>query len=551
MTQKQISERVENIKQDIYVKATSRDAWVLPKQPTTFAPPGTWTNIDNDVTPLHRRTWGRWTIIGYWLSDILSAQSWEGASTIISVGLTYREAILCLIMGTVIVAIPMCLNGAIGARLRVPYPIASRSSFGYYFSRVPVVIRMITALFWHAIQTYAGATAMTQVIRAIWPSYLNIPNHLPASAGITTQEMVSHFLFWTVQFPVLLTPPHKLKWFFVFKAFFVISAAVATVIGMCSLAGGSGDIWDQTTKYHGSEKSWLIMAYMSSMTGGWATMATNIPDYTRYLKQERSIWLQAALVPFICTFIGILGIIATSASKVVYGEYIWDPLTLASHWDGPGGRAAAFFVGVAWCVAQIGVNVSANVISCANDMTSLCPKYINIRRGAILTTIIGGWVMVPWKIVHSAESLINFMGALSIFLAPIAGILVADFWIVKHQAIDIPSLYRPHARYHYQKGCNWRAAISLIISLGPNMPGLVNAVNGDINIGGASKIYSFNYLWGFTSAFVIYIVSSYVSPAKETLIKESIHDSEELSEEGEERPEQYVVKTDIEKTGQV
>ncbi|KAL1855522.1 hypothetical protein Plec18170_004242 [Paecilomyces lecythidis] len=526
MSRKSASRTLHGLKENVRAKPTSLRAWELPKQPTTFAPQGTWTNIDNDVTPVDRRIWGHWSLLGYWMSDILSAQSWEGASAIISGGLTYREALLCLIMGTFIIAIPMCLNGSIGAKLRVPYPIAARSSFGYLFSKVPVVIRMITALFWHAVQTYAGSTAMTQVIRAIWPSYLNIPNHLPPSAGITSQQLLSHFIFWTVQFPVLLTPPHKLRWFFVFKAIFVTAAAVGTVIGMCRLAGGSGDIWDQKPQYHGSVRSWLILSYMTSLTGGWATMATNIPDYTRYLKKSRGIWFQAVLVPGICTFIGVLGIIATSASKVVYGDYIWDPLDLASHWHGSGGRAAAFFVGGAWVVAQIGVNVSANVISCANDMTSLCPRYINIRRGSVLVTIIGGWVMVPWKIVYSATSLINFMGALSIFLSPIAAILIADYWVVKRQAIDVPALYRPHARYHYVKGCNWRAAMALLISLGPNMPGLVNAVNPNIDIGGAEKIYDFNYLWGFFSAFTVYVASSYIFPAVESLIPATIHDDE-------------------------
>ncbi|KAH7018633.1 NCS1 allantoate transporter [Macrophomina phaseolina] len=527
-------------------RLNSRDAWVLEKQTSTFAPPGTWTNIDNDVTPVERRTWGGWSIIGYWMSDILSSQSWAGASAIISIGLTYREALVCLIIGTTIIAIPLCLNGSVGAKLHVPYAIAARSSFGYLFSRVPVVIRMVTALFWHAIQTYSGATAMTQVIRAVWPSYLDIPNRLPSSAGITTQQMVSHLVFWLVQFPVLLIPPHKLKGFFLFKAVYVTLAAVATVIGMCVKAGGSGDIWDQKAQFSGSERSWLILYFMSSLTGSWATMATNVADYTRYLRRSDHVWLQALLMPGISTFIGVMGIIATSASKVVYGEYIWDPIQLASRWDGPGGRAAAFFVGIAWCVAQIGVNVSANVISCANDMTSLCPKYINIRRGAVITTIIGGWVMVPWKIVSSASSLINFMSALAVFLAPIAALLAADFWVVKRQAIDVPALYRPHDRYHYWKGTNWRAIVAMVVSLGPNMPGLIHNVNDSIDIGGASKIYNFNYLWGFTSAFVLYCGLSFAIPARETLISKTVNDSVEMSSES--RGEKGEIRETVERT---
>lgn len=130
-----------------------------------------------------------------------------------------REAIYSIIFGSLVCTVPLVLNGMVGARLHVPFPVAMRSSFGWYFSRFPVVVRGITALFWHAIQTYTGSTAMTQCIRAIWPSYLTaIPNHIPEAVGITSQQLVSHLIFWLVQFPILLTPPHKLKWFFVFKA---------------------------------------------------------------------------------------------------------------------------------------------------------------------------------------------------------------------------------------------------------------------------------------------------------------------------------------------
>lgn len=110
---------------------------------------------------------------------------------------------------------------------------------------------------------------MTQVIRAIWPSFLDIPNHIPDAVGITTQQMISHFLFWSVQFPMLLIPPYKLKWFFVFKSVVVIAAAVGTVIALAVQAGGAGDIWEQKATVSGSTRAWLILSSMSSITGGW------------------------------------------------------------------------------------------------------------------------------------------------------------------------------------------------------------------------------------------------------------------------------------------
>lgn len=65
------------------------DGWVLPKQSMTFADENTWSNRDSDVTPLEQRTWSTWTILGFWFSDVLSAQSWASAAAIIAVGLTW------------------------------------------------------------------------------------------------------------------------------------------------------------------------------------------------------------------------------------------------------------------------------------------------------------------------------------------------------------------------------------------------------------------------------------------------------------------------------
>jgi NCS1 family nucleobase:cation symporter-1 len=110
---------------------------------------------------------------------------------------------------------------------------------------------------------------MTQIIRAIWPSYLNIPNTIPASAGITSQQLCSHVLFWSLQFPFLLIPPHKLRWFFVFKTVIVMVVSVAVIIALCVQAGGAGDIWMQQATVSGPAKSWLVLSSMSSITGSW------------------------------------------------------------------------------------------------------------------------------------------------------------------------------------------------------------------------------------------------------------------------------------------
>jgi NCS1 family nucleobase:cation symporter-1 len=163
-------------------------------------------------------------------------------------------------------------------------------------------------------------------------------------------------------------------------------------------------------------------------------------------------------------------------------------------------------------------------------MSSLCPKYINLRRGAILTTVIGGWAMVPWKVVYSAISFLEFMSSLTVFLSPVCAILLTDFWIIKKRNIDVPSLYRPLARYRYHYGVNWRAVIAIIVSAGPNMPGLVHAVNPNINIGGAKYITDMNFLYGFFSAMLVFIALNWIKPAKETLLSDCIWSDEDVLE---------------------
>jgi len=169
-------------------------------------------------------------------------------------------------------------------------------------------------------------------------------------------------------------------------------------------------------------------------------------------------------------------------------------------------------------IAQIGVNVSANVISVSNDMASLFPKYINLRRAAIIATIIGGWVMVPWKIVTGAASLLNFMASLGIFLAPIIAISIADYWIVKQRRADVAALYQPHGRYSYVSGVNWRAIAAMLFSIGPTMPSLAKNIDASVDIGGAVYIADLVWYYGFFSAFVMYVALSLVFPARESLV---------------------------------
>lgn len=284
------------------------------------------------------------------------------ASSIIAVGLTWREAIPVMVVGTFCVAIPMVLNGAIGAALHIPFSVIIRSGFGYYFAYFAIISRSILAMFWLGIQGANGAQAMTIMISSIWPSYNNIPDTIGmASQGISTQGMISYFLFWIIQLPLLLIPPTKLRWLFIVKLIAAPITAIATLGWCVHKAGGSGVLFDQQPTVSGSNYAYLWLSTMSAVTGSWATLACNIPDFSRYAKSSKGQYIQLPFLPLIFTACGVLGIITTSATKPIFGEFYWNPLDIITHWQGygHGGRAAAFFAATSWYIAQVGTNITA------------------------------------------------------------------------------------------------------------------------------------------------------------------------------------------------
>ncbi|KAF8758684.1 cytosine-purine permease [Rhizoctonia solani] len=227
-----------------------------------------------------------------------------------------------------------------------------------------------------------------------------------------------------------------------------------------------------------------------------------------------------------------MGIAVTSAGNVIYGEILWNPLTLIDHWDN---RAAAFFASFVFCLATIGTNVSANSISAANDFTALLPKagrlWLNIKRGQILCALIGGWVVCPWEILGSAIGFLNFMGGYTVFLGPICSIMIVDYWLVHKGNIDIPALYDPKGRYRYVGGVNWRALLALCVSVPPNLPGLIHSINPKIDVGlGGQHLFSIAWLLGFSLAGVTYFITSTLFPPRETMVDELITGDDQTSQ---------------------
>lgn len=233
------------------------------------------------------------------------------------------------------------------------------------------------------------------------------------------------------------------------------------------------------------------------------------------------------MLPIVFTFISFIGIAASSAGAAKYGNLQWDPMALISQWES---RACRFFAAFSFSLAALGVNISANSLSAANDLMALSPTYINIRRGQLLCALLS-WALVPWKILESAGSFLNFMSAYAVFLGPIAGIMLVDFWVLHRRRYDVRDLYTYGGRYHYWNGINFRAWVAFVIAIAPTLPGLAQTVTpASVDVGVGLHPFQFGWFLSITVGSGLYLALSYVFPARETFVERAVEPDEVYDE---------------------
>lgn len=428
------------------------------QEPSSFATNPNASNADFDPIPPSNRTWTWKAYVAYWMADAWAVSNWEVASSMIAGGLSWRMAIGACVLGNFIMGVVITMNGRIGAHLHVPFPIIARVSFGYYFSYFVVVSRCALAIIWLGVQTVTGGQCMEVLLTSIWPSYADIPNHIAAGQGIDTKGMVSFFLYFLLQLPFLCIPYTKVQYFFGFKSIIAPIIFLAVFGHTLHKAGGTisnSAIITGPPTAKGSVLIWAFFSNLNSVLGNYSTLGLNIADFARYANKKSAQNCQAFVIPFIFTIVGLLGIFTAAASTVAYPEEVakegtplWNPVTIVGLWSASGssaGRAASAFGAIGLIIVTLGINISANSISAANDLVSFFPKYINIRRGQILAAVIGAWLCVPvcyrvsryhpafstdislqWKILASAQKFLAFLSGYTIFLGPMTAIIMTE-----------------------------------------------------------------------------------------------------------------------------
>ena len=456
--------------------------------------------------PKNKRKWGTWNYAALWISMSLCIPTYMLASSLIGGGMNWWQAILTIFLGNTIVLIPMILNGHAGAKYGIPFPVFARASFGTTGANIPAILRAIVACGWFGIQTWIGGASIYNILRAWNPSLPEIDNHSLFPQMI---PMICFLFFWLLNMFVVYLGVESIKKLLVFKAFFLPAAAIALLFWAISAANGLGPILEQPSKLQGASFWNYFFPALTGMVGFWATLSLNIPDFTRYAKsQQAQIQGQAIGLPPSMTLFAFIGVVVTSATAIVYGNTIWDPVALAGKFEN---KMMVTFAMIAVAISTLATNIAANIVSPANDFAHLAPKKISFRAGGYITGIIGVLIF-PWKLIADPNGYIfTWLIAYSSLLGPVGGIMIADYYFIRKQTLMLNELYSKHGSYSFYNGINNKAIIALLCGILPNVPGFlvtVKLVATDAVPGWISHLYNYAWFVGFFVSGVVYIVAS-------------------------------------------
>jgi NCS1 family nucleobase:cation symporter-1 len=445
-----------------------------------------------DLAPISsdRRTWRTYNYAALWISMSVNIPTYMLASGMIAGGMNWKQALFTVFLGNVLVLIPMLLNAHAGAQYGIPFPVFARASFGVLGANVPAILRALVACGWFGIQTWIGGEAINAMVAALLPSW----------AHFTYGSALCFLFFWLLNVLVILRGIETIRFLQGVSAPFLLLIGLALLLWARSKAGGFGPMLSTPSKFQTfGEFFRFFVPSLTGVVGFWATVSLNIPDFTRYARSQRDQLLGQALgLPATMTFYSFIGIAVTSATLIIFGQALWDPVAVLSRLGNP---FAVVLAMLALLMATLNVNVAANVVSPANDFSNLSPRRISFRTGGLITCFLGV-AMQPWKLMANYGSYIfGWLVGYSGFLGPIAGVLICDYFIVRKKILLVQDLYQRNGLYEYQRGFHWQALAALAAGAGVAFIGLV--------VPPLRVLYNYAWFVGFIVSFFVYFAMTY------------------------------------------
>jgi nucleobase:cation symporter-1, NCS1 family len=475
-------------------------------------------NEDLAPTGPEERTWSTYNIAALWIGMSIVITTYLLASGLMAAGMNWWQALLTISLGNVLVLVPMLLNAHAGTKYGVPFPVFVRASFGVRGANFAAMARALVACGWFGIQTWLGGAALNALVSAAWGGWANVP----------ANEFIAFFVFWVIQVVIIMFGVEGVKYFESFAAPLLIGGGIALLIWGFVAGGGVGNVFSTSAELQqGSAPFWVLFwPSLAANVGYWVTLSLNIPDFTRYAQSQRSQIIGQALgLPLTMTAFSFIGIAVTAATIVVFGEAIWDPVTLITRLTGdiPALLILAMFI---IAIAQISTNMAANVVSPSFDFSNLAPKYISFRTGGLITAVIGV-LSFPWLLLETAGAYVfTWLVGYGSLLGAIGAVMIMDYWIVRRRRLDLADLYKHGGRYAYSGGWNWRAIAAVLIGVVPVLPGFFKAATTPEFAGVFENptfiegLYNYGLFFTFGVSAVVYLLLSMVGgratePARE------------------------------------
>ncbi|WP_312511585.1 NCS1 family nucleobase:cation symporter-1 [Massilia sp.] len=470
------------------------------------ADPDLWNHDLAPTTPA-QRTWRWYHFAALWVGMVMCIPAYTLSASLVEEGMSGRQAVLTVFLANAIVLLPMLLIGHAGAKYGIPYAVLARTSFGTRGARLPALMRAIVACGWYGIQTWFGGSMIYTL--------LGVMNGSPiggaplAWLGINLAQLGCFLAFWAIQLYFVVHGMESIRKLETWTAPLKIAICFVLLWWVHDKAGGFGPLLDQPSQFApgGKREGEFWIAFWPSLTamiGFWATLALNIPDFTRFARSQRDQVLgQAIGLPAPMGLLAALAVIVTSATVVLYGKALWDPVDLASRMTG----IAVLVALIVLLVDTVSVNLAANLVGPAYDFSALAPRRISYRSGGYITAGLA-LVMMPWKILESTQNYIfTWLVGYSALLGPIAGILIVDYYLMRKTVLDVDQLYRHDGAYSFGNGWNMAAVAAFILGVAPNIPGFLNAAfpSAFPDVGDAFKtIYTYAWFVGVAIAAVVY-----------------------------------------------
>jgi nucleobase:cation symporter-1, NCS1 family len=452
---------------------------------------------NHDLAPVapEGRTWGAFSIFAMWMSDVHSVGGYTFAASLFFLGLTGWEVLLAMVAGITAVYFLMNLIGRPSLKYGTPFPVVARMSFGVMGANIAASLRGIVGIVWYGVQTYFASKAVQALVLTFYPSAEALTHS--DFFGLSALGWFSFLFMWIFQLLIFLNGMETIRKFIDFcgPAVYIVMFALAIWIlaqtGISSLSLQLSPRVEGSVIGHMANAAMLIVAY-------FAALLLNFGDFARFAKGEKAMKAGNFLgLPVNFIVFAIVTVIVTAGTVDVFGEAIMDPVAIVKRIGNPWVVAIG---AITFIVATMGINIVANFVSPAYDISNLYPQKIDFRLGGLITSILSVLVC-PWIFVSSPQAITIFVSIFGAALGPMFGIMVSDYYLVKRQHIVLEDLYTmsPDGSLHFENGWNRMALIALAvagsISIGLSLLGAYGTI---INVG------DWGWLIGATLAALLY-----------------------------------------------